>query len=148
MQNMRAGLSKVCYYSCLEFAMMMESSLTIPYHRIAFPLLAFYDFTRARRPPRQVIKTLMVPRNLMYFCYYIGWGAPFLLYLFLNYYQTWHDSTMAQNLSKAAEVKSIITPLRRHICSVEYQKLLKTVYIEKVLVLHLLSNLIQTWQKH
>ena len=53
---MRADWSKVCYYSSLELALMMESSLTTPYHRIAFPLLAFYDLTRARRAPRQVIK--------------------------------------------------------------------------------------------
>ena len=35
---------------------MMESSLTTPYHRIAFPLLAFYDLMRARRAPRQLIR--------------------------------------------------------------------------------------------
>ena len=35
---------------------MMESSLTTPYHRIAFPLLAFYDLMRAPRAPRQVMK--------------------------------------------------------------------------------------------
>ena len=26
--------------------------------------------------------------------------SPFLLYLLSNYHHTWHDSTMAQNLSK------------------------------------------------
>ena len=44
-----------------------------------------------------------------------------------------HDSNMAQNLSKTVEVKSIMTSLWqlwRHLCPVEYQKLLKTVYIQ------------------
>ena len=35
----------------------------------------------------------------------------FLLYLLSNYHQTWHDSTMAQNLSRAVKVKSIMTLL-------------------------------------
>ena len=48
---------------------------------------------------------------------HIGWGdtlrppPPFLLYLLSNYHQTWHDSTMAQNLSRAVKVKSIMTSL-------------------------------------
>ena len=33
----------------------------------------------------------------------------FLIYLLSNNYQTWHDSTMAQNLSKAVKVISIMT---------------------------------------
>ena len=41
-----------------------------------------------------------------------GGGRPFLLYLLSNYYQTWHDSTLEQNLSKAVKVKSIMTSLR------------------------------------
>ena len=36
---------------------------------------------------------------------------PFLLYLLPNYHQTWHASTMAQDLSKAVIVKSIVTSL-------------------------------------
>ena len=36
---------------------------------------------------------------------------------------------MVQNLSRAVKVKSIMTSLGRHPCSVEYQKLLKRVYI-------------------
>ena len=36
---------------------------------------------------------------------------PFLLYLLSNYHQTWCNSTMAQNLSRAVKVKSIITSL-------------------------------------
>ena len=55
--QIRAAWSKVCYYSCLELGLMMESSLTTPYHRIAFPLLAFYDLTWARRALRQVINS-------------------------------------------------------------------------------------------
>ena len=65
------------------------------------------------------------------FCYYIG--PPFLLYLSSNYHQTWHYSSLRQNLSKAVKFKSIMTSLWRlwrHICSVEYRKLLKTVYIK------------------
>ena len=35
----------------------------------------------------------------------------FLLHLLSNYHQTWHDSTMAQNLSRAVKVKSIMMSL-------------------------------------
>ena len=47
---------------------------------------------------------------------HIGWGGtlcppPFLLYLLSNYHQTWHASTMAQNLSKTVIVKCIVTSL-------------------------------------
>ena len=35
----------------------------------------------------------------------------FLLYLLSNYHQTWYNSTMAQNLSRAVKVKSIMTSL-------------------------------------
>ena len=48
---------------------MMESSLTTPYHRIAFPLLAFYDLTRAHRALRQVIKAFLLNfRGFFVFC--------------------------------------------------------------------------------
>ena len=61
--------------------------------------------------------------------------CPFLLYLLFNYHQTWHDSSLRQNLSKTVKVKSILTSLWRlwghaYLCSVEYRKLLKTVYIK------------------
>ena len=46
---------------------MMESSLTTPYHCIAFPLLAFYDLTLARRVTRQVIITSMSEKLLLMF---------------------------------------------------------------------------------
>ena len=67
MQNIRPAWSKVCYYSSFELVLMMESSLTTPYHPIAFPLLAFYDFTRARRAPRQVmsITGVVISSNCM-----------------------------------------------------------------------------------
>ena len=42
---------------------------------------------------------------------HIGWGGAhccvpplFLLYLWSNYNQTWHDGTLGQNLSKAIEI--------------------------------------------
>ena len=60
-------------------------------------------------------------------------GNQFLLYLLSNYHQTWHDSTMAQNLSAAVKVKSKMTSLWRiwrHLCSVEYQQLLKTIHFQ------------------
>ena len=41
--------------------------------------------------------------------YWLGDTFPFLLYLLSNYYQTWHDGTLAQNLSKAVKVISIMT---------------------------------------
>ena len=47
----------------------------------------------------------LTPFRLGYFV------IPFLLYLLSNYHQTWHASTMAQNLSKAVTVKSIMTSL-------------------------------------
>ena len=56
----------------------------------------------------------------------------FLLYLLSSYHQTWHDSSLRQNLSKAEKVKSIMTSLWRlwcHLCYDEYRKLLKTFYI-------------------
>ena len=53
----------------------------------------------------------------------------FLLNLLSNYHQSWHDSSLRQNLSKAEKVKSIMVWLWRHLCSDEYPKLLKTVYI-------------------
>ena len=70
----------------------------------------------------------------MVFCYHIGWGTmcppphPFLLYLLSNYHQTCHDSSLRQNLLKSVKVKFIVTSLWRlwrHICPVEYRKLLK-----------------------
>ena len=66
---------------------------------------------------------------------YFGTIVPpptFLLYLLSNYHQTGHDSNMAQNLSRTIKVKSKMTSLWRlwrlwrHLCSLEYQKLLKT----------------------
>ena len=41
------------------------------------------------------------------FCYYIA-RSPYLL---SNYHQTWHDSSLSQNLSKAVKVKQIMTSL-------------------------------------
>ena len=58
---------------------------------------------------------------------------PFLLYLLSDYYQTWYDSTMAQNLSKSIIVKSKLKSLRRiyrDLYFVEYQKWLKTAYLQ------------------
>ena len=51
------------------------------------------------------------------FCYYIGGGGgggggivpPFFLNFFSNYHQTWHDSSLKQNLSRAVKVKSTMT---------------------------------------
>ena len=63
---------------------------------------------------------------------HIGWPPPFLLYLLSNYHQTWHASTMPQNLSKTVKVKPIMTSLWRlwrHLCFLEYQKLMKTANI-------------------
>ena len=73
----------------------------------------------------------------------------FLLYLLSNYCQTWHDSTMAQNLSKGSKSQIHNDVTRCHLCSVEYQKLLKTVYIQigtaSSSFTHSYSNLAETF---
>ena len=43
------------------------------------------------------------------FCYHIGWGHTSVSPFFVV--QTWHDSSLRQNLSKAVNVKSIMTLL-------------------------------------
>ena len=44
----------------------------------------------------------------------IGWGAQcaplFLLYLWSNYNQTWHDGTLGQNLPKAIKILLMLSP--------------------------------------
>ena len=59
-------------------------------------------------------------------------SLSFLLFLLSSYHQTWHNSSLRENLSKAEKVKFIMTSLWRpwcHLCSDEYQKLLTMVYI-------------------
>ena len=72
-----------------------------------------FSSTRFLQPHSYFALTLF---RLGSFGNHMGWGAqspppPFLLYLLSNYHKTWHDSTMAQNLSRAVKVKSIMTSL-------------------------------------
>ena len=76
---------------------MIKSSLTTPYHRIEFPLLAFYDLTRARRAPRQVINAdisilnkSVTPR--LPFCLFAGYSVLTYPNDSLTYFEAcgWH----------------------------------------------------------
>ena len=68
------------------------------------------DFVKTKETP-----TMLNFIQARVFCCHVGWGAhcapPFLFYLLFNCHQIWHDSTMAQNLSKAVKVKCIMTSL-------------------------------------